>query len=80
MAALSVLERDHAIAAILEARFSLSAFEKSRMEDAGYWISDRNAMARGIYAEAMREKERLAGAPDSMILAETAAIRAAPAA
>lgn len=63
------------IAEILEARFSLSAFEAARRADPAYWASARNDMGRGIYDEAMREKERLQALPDALLEAETAAIR-----
>ena len=74
---LSVRERRHAITAILEARFSVSAFEQVRRENPAYWRSARNDMARGIYSEAMREKQRLAGASDELLAAELRAIRLA---
>lgn len=68
--ALSVRERRHAITAILEARFSVSAFEQVRRENPGYWRSARNDMARGIYGEAMRAKQQLVGASDEQLEAE----------
>jgi hypothetical protein len=67
--------RRRAIAEILEARFSVSAFELARRADPAYWASARNDMGRGIYAEAMREKKRLQALPDALLEAETAAIR-----
>jgi hypothetical protein len=73
---LSLRERHRAIGAILEARFSVSAFEEVRSTNAEYWASPRNDMARGIYGEAMREKQRLAHASDAHLLAEIAATRA----
>ena len=69
-------ERWRAIAAIVEARFSVRAFEQMRRADAESWDSPRNDMARGIYGEAMREKQRLAQASDAQLLAEIAAARA----
>lgn len=69
--------RRRAIAEILEARFSLSAFEAARQGDPAYWASQRNDMARGIYGEAMREKERLEALPDVSLEAERSAIRSA---
>ena len=42
-----------------------------------YWASPRNDMARGIYGEAMREKQRLLDASDELIEAEMLAIRLA---
>ncbi len=74
-AALPALERRRAIDEIMEARFSLRAFEKRRTRDAAYWASPRNDMARGIYGQALREKARLIDADDAVILAESAAIR-----
>ena len=73
---LSLRERKRAIDAILEARFSVRAFEDVRRGNAGFWDSPRNDMARGIYGQAMREKQRLAGATDAQLLAEIAAARA----
>jgi len=74
---LSLKERRHAIGAILEARFSVNAFEEVRRKKPRYWASPRNDMARGIYGEAMREKQRLAGASDELLAAELRAIRLA---
>lgn len=74
---LSLKERRHAIVAILEARFSVHAFEEVRRAKPRYWASPRNDMARGIYGEAMREKQRLAGASDELLGAELRAIRLA---
>ncbi len=71
---LSLRDRKRAITAILEARFSVGAFEEIRFGNAAYWGSARNDMARGIYGEAMREKQRLANVPDAQIVAEAAAI------
>jgi hypothetical protein len=68
--ALSVRERRHAITTILEARFSVSAFEQVRRENPEYWNSARNDMARGIYGEAMRAKQLLVGASDEHLEAE----------
>jgi len=62
--------RAHAIAAVLEARFSLSVFEASRRADAAAWDAPRNDMARGIYGQALREKARLDAAADSVLVAE----------
>src|SRR4051812_31878122 len=74
--ALSVRERRHAITRILEARFSVSAFEQIRRENPEYWRSARNDMARGIYGEAMRAKQQLGGASDQQLEAELAEIAA----
>jgi hypothetical protein len=71
---LTLRGRKRAIAAILEARFSVRTFEQIRRENAAYWASARNDMGRGIYAEAMREKQRLAKVPDAQLVAEVAAI------
>ena len=73
---LTLRERKRAIDAILQARFSVRAFEDVRRDNAEYWNSARNDMARGIYGEAMREKQRLAHASDAQLLAEIAALRA----
>ena len=67
---LSLKARRHAIHEILEARFSLSALEEVRRQNAPYWASARNDMARGIYGEAMRAKQSLLGASDEHIEAE----------
>jgi hypothetical protein len=67
--------RRHVIGVILEARFSLAAFDKVRHADPVYWSSVRNDMGRGIYGEAMREKQRLYAASDAQLEAETRAIR-----
>ena len=65
---LSVRSRRHAITTILEARFSLRAFEHVRRENPVYWRSERNDTARrGIYAEAMRAKQQLAAASDEAL-------------
>jgi len=74
---LSLKERRRAIVAILEARFSVTAFEEVRRRKPRYWASPRNDIARGIYGEAMREKQRLAGASDAQLGAELRAIRLA---
>jgi hypothetical protein len=66
--------RKRAITAILEARFSVRALQHIRRANAAYWISPRNDMARGIYGEAMREKQRLAKVPDAQLVVEAAAI------
>jgi hypothetical protein len=74
---LSLKARRHAVIAIIEARFSVSAFEDVRRKNPQYWSSPRNDMARGIYGEAMREKQRLLGASDELLEAESLAIRVA---
>ena len=72
---LSLRERRRAIDAILDTRFSVRAFEDVRRANAGFWASPGNDMARGIYGQAMREKQRLAGATDAQLFAELAADR-----
>ena len=66
--------RGPAIRRILDARFSLSAFEASKNGDPAAWSSVRNDMARGIYGEALRESRRLQGVSDAELEAELAAI------
>jgi hypothetical protein len=66
-------ERRLAIRRILDARFSLSTFERMR-QDAAHWNSPRNDMARGLYGEAIREMQRLETVPDDHLAAEIAAI------
>ena len=66
--------REAAIRRILDARFSLAAFEASRNSDPVWWNSKRNDMGRGIYEEALRELRHLEDATDAEIEAELAAI------
>lgn len=73
---LTLRARRRAISAILEARFSVAAFEQVRRANGEYWNSPRNGVARGIYGEAMREKQRLAHASEAQLLAEIASARA----
>ena len=75
---LTLKARRHAISTILEARFSVSAFEEVRRCNPQYWASPRNDMARGIYGEAMRAKQQLVGATDERLEAELQYIRLAP--
>jgi hypothetical protein len=70
MTACSIRSRRHAIGTILEARFSVRAFEQVRRENPAFWRSTRNDMARGIYGEAMRAKQQLAAASDEQLEAE----------
>jgi hypothetical protein len=70
MTACSIRSRRHAISTILEARFSVRAFEQVRRENPAFWRSTRNDMARGIYGEAMRAKQQLAAASDEQLEAE----------
>ena len=72
---LTLRERHRAIDAILQARFSLRAYEDVRRANAEFWDSERNDIARGLYGEAMREKQRLALSSDAQLLAEIAAVR-----
>lgn len=67
--------RKRAIGEILEARFTLGAFEEARRTDPPYWASPRNDMGRGIYGQAIREKRRLQTVPDDQLMAESAAAR-----
>jgi len=73
---LSLKARRHAIIGIIEARFSVSAFEDVRRKNPEYWRSPRNDMARGIYGEAMREKQWLLGASETPLEDERLALRA----
>jgi hypothetical protein len=72
---LTARARKRAIGEILEARFTLGAFEETRRSDPSYWASPRNDMGRGIYGEAIREKQRLRTVPDDQLMAESAAAR-----
>ena len=73
---LTLRERHRAIGAILQARFSVGAYEDVRRANAEFWHSERNDIARGLYGEAMREKQRLAAASDAQLLAEVASVGA----
>ena len=73
---LTLRERHRTIAAILEARYSVHAFEEVRRQNAEFWRSPRNHTARGLYGLAMREKQRLAAASDMQLRAEIAAVSA----
>ena len=74
---LTLKERRHAIVTIVEARFSVSAFDEVRRSNPRYWASARNEMARGIYGQAMRAKQQLLGASDTQLEAELLNIRSA---
>lgn len=74
---LTLKERRHAILTIVEARFSVRAFDEVRRGNPGYWASARNDMARGIYGQAMRAKQQLLGASDTQLEAELLDIRSA---
>ena len=67
-------QRGLEIRRILDARFSLSALEEWKHNDAAGWNSKRNDMGRGIYGEAMRQLQRLEAATDGVLDAELAAI------
>jgi hypothetical protein len=67
---LNLIARRRAIHSILDARFSVEAFEAVQRENAAYWASPSNDMARGIYGEAMREKQALSAASDECLEAE----------
>jgi len=60
---------------ILDTRFSLSAMETWKRDDAAWWASRANNRGRGTYEEAMRQSRRLEAATDSEIDAELAAMR-----
>jgi hypothetical protein len=55
---------------ILDVRFSLSTLQEWKSNDPEWWNSDRNAMGRGFYEEAMRERARLEAAPESELIYE----------
>lgn len=74
---LTLKDRRHAIVTIVEARFSVTAFDEVRRKNPEYWASPRNDMARGIYGEAMRAKQQLLGASDAQLEAELLALRTA---
>ena len=71
---LSAAARRKLIARVLEARFSLSVLEKSRLDDRAHWASTRNDMMRGHYAEALREKDWLDASVDDVLRAEGSAV------
>jgi hypothetical protein len=77
MQRLTLKERRHAILTIVEARFSVSAFDEIRRSNPGYWASARNEMARGIYGQAMHAKQQLLAATDTQLEAELLALRIA---
>lgn len=62
--------RRRAIATLIEARFSRRALQEIRQGNTRYWDSPRNDLARGIRAEAMRERQRLSSASDDQLMAE----------
>ena len=69
---LSAGARSLAISRIMEARFMLTVFEQIRDGAPRHWESPGNAMARGIFGQAMLEKKRLERASDAMLYAELA--------
>lgn len=64
--------RLQAIERIMEARFMIGAFEQIRKRDATSWAAKGNAMGRGIYSQALRERERLVEASNAQLCAELA--------
>ena len=70
MTGLTPGERATAVERIVEARFSLSAFEEMKRKDPHGWESRRNDMGRGIYAQAIRERQRLQHVSDDELRAE----------
>jgi hypothetical protein len=74
---LSARVRKAAIARIVEARFSLSIFEEMMRKDPRGWKAKANDMCRGIYAQAILERERLQTVPDEELRAEAAAMNCA---
>ena len=71
---LSHAERERVIARVMEARFSLRAFDEMKRADPERWDSPRNDMGRGIYDQALRAQQRLQAAPDDLLRAELAAV------
>ena len=61
---------------ILDSRFSLTTLQEWKSNDPERWNSRRNEMARGFYAEAMRERQRLEAASEGELIAELIAIDA----
>lgn len=61
---------------ILDSRFSLTTLQEWKSNDPERWGSRRNEMARGLYAEAMRERQRLEAASEGELIAELTAIDA----
>lgn len=61
---------------ILEVRFSLTALQQWKDNDPQWWHSSANYVGRGLYGEALRERERLAAAPHEQLVAELAAVGA----
>ncbi len=59
---------------ILDERFSLSALELWKRDDAAWWDSRGNSLSRGLYAEAMKQLRRLEAVSDAELEAELAAM------
>jgi hypothetical protein len=59
---------------ILDARFSFSVFQQWQRDDPQWWNSSRNEIGRGLYGQALRERERLQAASDGVLDAELADI------
>jgi hypothetical protein len=55
---------------ILDARFSLSTLQEWMNNDPEWWSSRRNEMGRGLYGQAMRERQRLEAATEGELIAE----------
>jgi hypothetical protein len=55
---------------ILDARFSLSTLQEWMNNDPEWWNSRRNEMGRGLYGQAMRERQRLEAATEGELIAE----------
>jgi len=54
---------------ILDSRFNLSTLQE-RMDNDSEWWSSRNEMDRGLYGEALRERQRLEAATEGELIAE----------
>jgi hypothetical protein len=59
---------------ILDERFSLSAMELWKRDDAAWWGSRGNNLTRGLYEEAMKQLRRLEAVSDAELQAELAAM------
>jgi hypothetical protein len=55
---------------ILDARFSLSTLQEWMNNDPEWWNSRRNEMGRGLYGQAVRERQRLEAATEGELIAE----------
>ena len=72
---LSGNQRARDIRWILDERFSLSALELWKRDEAASWLSRRNSLSRGLYEEAMKQWRRLEAVSDAELQAELAAMR-----